>query len=241
MNIKDLSKRFKAHEIEWRVGRSGMGGNGVWASVLAYVDARAVMNRLDEVCGPQNWQDTYRHEEHGVMCGIGIKVGDEWVWKWDGSPETDIEGFKGGISKALVRCSSKWGIGRYLYDLPATYANIVQKGTRGAKYGKDKKSSTSFFWVPPDYDELMISMDEAAGRHGMVSAIKAGKRRGDLLVGLHGLGVMEGSDVSEILDKYKAKDFHELPASVADKLITRFQAIASEEVEAHPDGETPER
>ncbi len=144
-----LSAKFLPHDLEWRIGRAGETNGKIWAFALAYVDARAVQERLDEVCGPANWQDSYQVLEKGILCTLQIKVDGEWIAKTNGSPETDIEGFKGGISKALVRAASSWGVGRYLYDLEPTFAHIVEKGTPGAKTGqtKDKKW---FHWTPPD-------------------------------------------------------------------------------------------
>jgi hypothetical protein len=114
---KDLSGPFEPKYIQWRVGRAGISGGKPWARVLAYVDARAIQERLDQVCGPDNWKVEYQPVGKGFLCGLSIKCENEWVTKWDGSDETDIEAFKGGISKSLVRAASVWGIGRYLYDL----------------------------------------------------------------------------------------------------------------------------
>lgn len=152
MRLSDLQNPFPEEMIEWRIGRCGAKGNGqVWASCLAYVQARAIMDRLDEVCGPQNWKTAYRFEScgvSGVVCMLSIKTGDEWVTKEDGAEQTDIEAFKGGISSALKRAAVAWGIGRYLYDLESGWAIIVEKGVHGANYAKTKEGK-EFYWVPP--------------------------------------------------------------------------------------------
>lgn len=147
-NLKDLGKPFPEKDIEWRVGRSGKGNNGPWATCLAYLNARAVMDRLDEVVGPGAWRDRYWKEGNAVMCALAVKVGDEWVEKIDGSEETDIEAVKGGLSGAFKRAAVKWGIGRYLYQLEEEYAKIVPKGTAGAFYGTTKEKE-AFYWLPP--------------------------------------------------------------------------------------------
>jgi hypothetical protein len=90
--------------------RQGPGGR-----MLDYIDARFVMERLDEL-GPGNWQDRYEDRPNGsVRCGIGINVEGEWVWKWDVGDESDIEADKGAHSGAFKRAGVKWGIGRDLY------------------------------------------------------------------------------------------------------------------------------
>ena len=145
MNFDKLKEPFPASDIEWRVQSSGGTAEKPWALVLAYVQARAIQERLDSVCGAENWKDVYQHLNDGVMCGLSIKIGEEWVEKWNGSPETEIESFKGGISKAFVRCaSSGWGIGRYLYRLETAFASILPTGQRG-KHKDSVKDKTGKF------------------------------------------------------------------------------------------------
>ena len=124
MNLKDLKKPLPLSEISWRVQSCGISAKGKpWAIVLAYKDARADMNRLDEACGPGNWQRKHSFGNNGeVLCSVGIKIGDEWVWKTDGAAQTNVEGEKGGLSDAFKRACVSWGIGRYLYNLTDNFA-----------------------------------------------------------------------------------------------------------------------
>ena len=147
INLKDLSHPFDASEIEWRVGQCGKNERGIWATCLAYVSARAIMDRLDYVCGPENWKASYRIiGGEGVICELSIRTNEgDWVTKEDGAEKTEIESFKGGISSALKRAGSVWGIGRYLYGLDQGFATIVPSG---GNYGKTK-DGTSFHWKPP--------------------------------------------------------------------------------------------
>ncbi len=153
MNLSDLDRPFTEKDLEWRIGMAGLKKNGEpWAQILCYVDARAIMNRFDKVCGKDGWMDEYEILPTGVKCRLSIKIGDEWVSKQDGSPATKIESFKGGISKALVRTAVKWGAGRSLYDLPVTYATICDKSTPGANFGTGKDSNGkqfTFYWIAP--------------------------------------------------------------------------------------------
>lgn len=135
MNLADLSAEFPRPDVDWRP--QGKPYNGAILA-LAYIDARAVMDRLDAVCGPENWQDSYAETARGrVICTIKIKIGDEWVGKSDGAGDTQVEGEKGGISDAFKRAAVKWGIGRYLYDLDTPWVPCdVKKGTDGKDYFK---------------------------------------------------------------------------------------------------------
>ena len=159
---KGLAAPFTADEVEWRIARSGSKNGKPWASVLVYVTARAIMDRLDQVVGPDQWWDEYRMEEHGILCGISIRTPEGVVTKWDGSPETQVESFKGGLSKAFVRCAVKWSIGRYLYNFPDSFATFVDRGVKGASYVKI--DGQPYHWTPPDYDAIMARLDPGAQR-----------------------------------------------------------------------------
>jgi hypothetical protein len=101
--------------------------------LLAYLDARDVMGRLDEVCGPAGWSDSYYETESGrVICDLSIRAGDNekdyhnWVSKADGAGDTSFEGAKGAISDAFKRAAVKWGIGRYLYETESPWIELDQ-------------------------------------------------------------------------------------------------------------------
>jgi hypothetical protein len=127
MDFKNLASPFPAEDIEWRAGSTN--SDKTKAMALAYITSRAVMNRLDDVAGPENWQDMYTPAPSGgVMCGISIHIGDAWVTKWDVGENTDFEAIKGGFSDAFKRSAVKWGIGRYLYDVPAPWVECEQRG-----------------------------------------------------------------------------------------------------------------
>lgn len=152
MNFKRLAEPFAPNEIEWRIGQAGTKANGeVWAKVLAYVTNRAIMDRLDEVCGAHQWRNEYRagFSEGAVLCGISIKVGDEWITKWDGAENTDVEAVKGGLSNSMKRAAVQWGIGRYLYNLEEGWAKVGQDGEHYVPKN-DKKGTPAFRWSPPN-------------------------------------------------------------------------------------------
>lgn len=147
INFSKLSEPFEAHDIEWRVQQSGMKGEKPWARVLAYVENRAIMQRLDDVCGAENWRNEYKPApDGGILCGISIRVNDSqnwrqnWVTKWDGAENTDVEAVKGGLSNSMKRAAVQWGIGRYLYNLDAAFADFTDG--RGEHYIQIKDSQT---------------------------------------------------------------------------------------------------
>ena len=65
MNLKDLQKPLEIKDIDFRIQSIN---KGKYATILAYKDARVDMNRLDEVCGSENWQRDHK-EVNGVVYG----------------------------------------------------------------------------------------------------------------------------------------------------------------------------
>lgn len=131
--FEQLAAPFNPDAISWRVGSTN--GDKTKGMALAYIDARDVMDRLDEVLGPDKWQCRYPHANGKTVCEIGVWVpaiadptGDPWVWKSDGSGDTDFEADKGALSDAFKRAAVRWGIGRYLYALPSPWVAIEQRG-----------------------------------------------------------------------------------------------------------------
>src|SRR5438477_7584826 len=106
--------------------------SGKRALALAYVDARVIQDRLDEVLGVVGWQDDYECLPDGsVVCRLRIRVGGEWLTKVDvgGPSEQPDEGDrrKAAFSDALKRAAVKFGVGRYLYRLQSQWADYDPK------------------------------------------------------------------------------------------------------------------
>lgn len=147
-----LAEPFSPRDIEWRVSRCGAKGGRPYAFVLAYVTNRAIMDRLDSVVGALCWKNEYVPGPNGgVLCGLSIKHGDDWLTKWDGADNTAVESVKGGLSDSMKRAAVQWGIGRYLYHLPkAMYATITEPG-KGEYYQSGKQGQyEAFSWNPPE-------------------------------------------------------------------------------------------
>ena len=155
MDLSKLSEPFSAEDIEWRVSRAGHG----YCYVLAYITARAIQKRLDDVCGPDNW----RNEEPRILeingkatafaGGISIRCNGEWVTKWDVAEPTQIEPAKGGFSGAMKRAGAQWGVGRYLYHLDETRADVSDQEQKpkgsGWNYAK-LKDGGKYWWRTPE-------------------------------------------------------------------------------------------
>ncbi len=167
MNLSRLRDPFPAGDIEWRVSHTGMGRDGKrFCMALAYITARAIQERLDKECGPENW----KLEEPRILelagkpafaCGISIRVNDEWITKWDVCEPTKVPGIdpaKGGFSGAMKRAGAQWGIGRYLYYLDETFAEVSESKGKGWNYAKipPDKGGGGYYWLPPRLPEFAL-------------------------------------------------------------------------------------
>lgn len=125
MNFREL----RADEIECRA--QAVKQNGL--SLLLYKDARCDMRILDETVVSGNWQKRFYEQKGTLFCSVGIKCGDEWVWKDDAGEPSAMSAQKGEASDAFKRACFNWGIGRELYTAPfiwvtADKCNIKQTG-----------------------------------------------------------------------------------------------------------------
>lgn len=155
-DMKKLGEPFPEKDIQWRLQSCGTKNGKIWGRVLAYLDARAVQERLDEVCGPDGWQSHVHKEGNSYLCELSIRITHddgttEWLSRTDGSDESDIEAVKGGISGAFKRSAVLFGIGRYLYNLKDNWAIVKEDG----KYSGKTKEGVWFNWdapaLPPEF------------------------------------------------------------------------------------------
>lgn len=153
--FEQLRAEFPRNAISWRA--QSMKADGSAAMALAYIDARDVMNRLDDVLGPDGWQCRYPHANGKTVCEIGIRVGQEWIWKADGAGDSDIEAEKGALSDAFKRAAVRWGIGRYLYDLDSPWVDCESYERGGKRYWKR--------WTQDPWTKVKNSSSAPSGRN----------------------------------------------------------------------------
>lgn len=147
-----LAEPFPADAVSWRVGSTTQDKSKGMA--LAFIDARDVMERLDFVCGPAGWERRHPHVGGTTTCEIAIWVeGRGWVVKTDGAGDTDVEAEKGSLSDSFKRAAVNWGIGRYLYSLPAPWVELVPAGRsfkiKDSEHAKLRRLLNDFTGVRP--------------------------------------------------------------------------------------------
>lgn len=122
--MEALAAPFEPDEVKWKA----QSVKGERALAVAYVDARVIQDRLDDVLGIDGWEDNYEFLPDGsCTCRLRLRIGEVWVQKMDvGSPSEqpdEHDRVKASVSDALKRAAVKFGLGRYLYRLPSVWTD----------------------------------------------------------------------------------------------------------------------
>ncbi|HZR69856.1 MAG TPA: Rad52/Rad22 family DNA repair protein [Burkholderiales bacterium] len=127
-----LAAPFPVADVEWRVDGKPREGEKR-ARCVCYIDARAVQGRLDAVLEPFAWSAEYVALQGGhVECRLTLEVAGRTVTRADvGEPNQGgfADALKSAYSDALKRAAVHFGIGRYLYEIPAQYAEVRASGS----------------------------------------------------------------------------------------------------------------
>ncbi len=126
-----LTEPIPPEKIKWKIQAvmPTREGRTPQCLMVAFIDAREVMDKLDAVVGPAGWQDTYANVPgtKTVNCRLSLKIGGEWITKEGVGAESDQpdedDRVKAAYSGALKIAAVKWGIGRSLYHLKRQYVD----------------------------------------------------------------------------------------------------------------------
>ncbi len=207
-----LAAEFPRDAIHWRAQK--LTGSGDKALALAYLDARDVQDRLDEVCTPGGWRNAVIETAKGrILSTIEIKIDGEWIGKCDGAGDTAVEGEKGGISDAFKRSAVLWGIGRYLYRLPNVWAPCEINEKDGKKYWKAWRGSP---WdcvrQPPKADKPPVVTDDQRDQ-------------------IAGLAEAASVTLLAICERAGIKDLRDLPADQFDAVKKKLNLTIDQKVQ----------
>lgn len=148
---EDLKKLCEPIQPKWRVQSKGNGK----AFVVPYLDSRQVQQRLDDVVGQANWQNTY--EAESGTASLGILVDGNWIYKSDVGTDSKVEKEKGKASDSLKRAAVLWGIGRNIYTI----------GVKVIAYDESKRccvtSEGKPLYTPDQLSMYMNGMNESMG------------------------------------------------------------------------------
>lgn len=165
----ELAAPFPADQLEWRAQQDSNDS----VLVFPYIQRTAVIARLNEVLGPENWRETAEfctgyHTEYDYNEKMEVeKSYSGMVQKLEVyDPEKDIflakvgsstigknSAFKSADTGAFKRAASKWTVGLYLNYLPDFWVDKALDND-GIYGGKDDKGSYYFF--PPQLPDWAL-------------------------------------------------------------------------------------
>ncbi len=126
---KGLQEPFNPADVDFRV-QGRVNEQTGRAQVVAYIDARMVQDRLDQVVGAGNWSFDWEPlviDKGEIMVTKGILT-INGVSKADAGTASNFEQSLGAVSHCFKRAAVHWGIGRYLYDLPMNWVQVEKNG-----------------------------------------------------------------------------------------------------------------
>lgn len=124
-----LNNPFPQEALEWRPGQKSRDGKR--AQALAYADPRVYEDRLNEVC-QENWSVTFKPwGETRIICELTIfGVTRTSTGEFDDGKKNAIAEGTVAEAQAFKRACSKFGLGRYIYDIPLTWVDFDKEKSR---------------------------------------------------------------------------------------------------------------
>ncbi len=126
-----LAEPFPVEKIRWKVQTAlpVQQGRNPQCMMVAFIDARDVMDRLDSIVGASGWQDSFSSVPGTkiVCCRLSIKFGTEWITKegvgGESSQPDEDDRVKAAYSGALKIAAVKFGVGRDCYRIKRQYVD----------------------------------------------------------------------------------------------------------------------
>ena len=127
--IEKLSEPFPVNVVSWRAGRTSKDGKR--AQALPYAEPRAYEDRLNQLC-PGDWSVLFKPwGEHKVICELTLfGVVRSSTGEYEENTKNTIAQGTVAEAQAFKRACSKFGLGRYLYDLPVAWVGYDETTRR---------------------------------------------------------------------------------------------------------------
>lgn len=217
-------RKLKADEIELRVGNVSQRG----CTLLLYKDARCDMNILDE--SGVVWQRDHKEVKGVMYCGVGIKCGDDWVWKWDAGTESNTESQKGEASDSFKRANVNWGIGRELYTAPMIFHTCETEPFANKHKLKNPWETNGMRVTKIDYKDDAISYLQIMDKRNLVvfeHGASEEERELDVIDSAAAKTIIDlaekhGVKVADICNAYKVESVYALTHEQAGKAKARL-------------------
>jgi len=245
MDIRKLNTPLPINLIDFRIQSVNKGG---YATFLAYKNARADQQRLDEVVGPMNWSRSHSRDNHNCTVSIWNEATQQWVGKEDTGSESNTEAEKGLASDSFKRACFNWGIGRELYDMPTISIKLKSDEYAKHSFGNKEVYRASYKarlnewrWVlSRDHDKRIVELsayDYEGGKRYSYSDRAALVEWVNLM-----MGYARSEEYDALLTEYEEKqresqDFVESAWSlISASSRTKIEQVIKQEREARKNG-----
>lgn len=111
-------------EVGWKIQATNSAKDK--GLIVAYIDARDVASRLDET--GLEWSDSYSVHVMADAWVVECRLTVGGVTRTDVGTGDGDEAAKSAYSDAFKRAGVKFGIGRYLYEIPTTWVPVETVG-----------------------------------------------------------------------------------------------------------------
>jgi hypothetical protein len=127
--LEQLSEPFAKEDIFWRAG--AVSRDKKRAQALAYAEPRVYEDRLNEIC-PGDWSVKFiPWGESRLICELTIHgVTRSSTGEFDTEKRNAIAEGTVAEAQAFKRACSKFGLGRYLYELPVQWMDFDEEKNR---------------------------------------------------------------------------------------------------------------
>jgi hypothetical protein len=127
--LEHLSQPFAKDDIAWRAGATSRDKKR--AQALPYAEPRVYEDRLNEVC-PGDWSVIFKPwGESRIICELTIHgVTRSSTGEFDDGKKNAIAEGTVAEAQAFKRACSKFGLGRYLYEIPIQWTEYDEDKNR---------------------------------------------------------------------------------------------------------------
>jgi hypothetical protein len=151
LKITELSEPFEPMFLEWRAGATTRTKDK--AQALPYADPRAYEERLDKVFGA-DWEVKFiTWGESRLICELTVHgITRSSTGEFDTTKRNAIAEGTVAEAQAFKRACSKFGLGRYLYEIPIVW--VPYDSERG-KLLEFPTLPSKFLPTPPDTTPIL--------------------------------------------------------------------------------------
>jgi hypothetical protein len=127
--LSHLSEPFAKEDIAWRAGATSRDKKR--AQALPYAEPRVYEDRLNEVC-PGDWSVIFKPwGESRIICELTIhSVTRSSTGEFDDGKKNAVAEGTVAEAQAFKRACSKFGLGRYLYEIPIQWMEFDDEKNR---------------------------------------------------------------------------------------------------------------